>query len=163
MADDGERRTWWSSDRGLGITDVGKVYGRSVTDFALDAVQRALADCGLAPSDVDGLVTSYGMSGAFGNVPAALGLRNLGLNVNMFAAGATASAAIQYAAMAVARPVWPSTSCMSTPTPHFKDPSLPSGSSYATGQRTDGYTNGRTSRWIDEPQLLTTPWQPDGT
>ena len=79
---------------GLGITEVGKVYGRSVTDFALDAVQRALSDCGLGPSDVDGIITSYGMSGAFGNVPAALGMRDLGLNVNMFAAGATASAAI---------------------------------------------------------------------
>ncbi len=122
---------------GLGITDIGKVYGRSVTDFALDAVQRALADCGLAPSDVDGLITSYGMSGAFGNVPAALGLRNLGLNVNMFAAGATASAAIQYAAMAVTTGMARNVVYVHADAP-LQDPSLPSGSSYATGERLTG-------------------------
>ena len=58
---------------GIGITDVGKVYGRTVTDFAVDAVQKALADCQLTPSDVDGIVTSYGMSGPFGDVAASLG------------------------------------------------------------------------------------------
>jgi acetyl-CoA acetyltransferase len=87
---------------GLGITDVGKVYGRTVSDFAVDAVQKALSDCGLTPSDVDGIVTSYGMSGSFADVSASLGMRDLRLNVNMSAAGATASAAIQYAASAVA-------------------------------------------------------------
>ena len=87
---------------GLGITDVGKVYGRTVTDFAIDAVQRALADCGLTPSDIDGVVTSYGMSGPFADVGASLGMHDLRLNVNMSAAGATTSAAIQYAASTVA-------------------------------------------------------------
>jgi acetyl-CoA acetyltransferase len=86
---------------GLGITDVGQVYGRTVTDFAVDAAQRALADCGLTASDIDGIITSYGMSGEFGSVPASLGIRDLGLNVNMYALGATASAAIQYASMAI--------------------------------------------------------------
>ncbi len=122
---------------GLGITDVGKVYGRSVTDFAVDAVQRALADCGLDPSDVDGIITSYGMSGAFGNVPASLGLRNLGLNVNMFAAGATASAAIQYAATAVTTGMARNVVYVHGDAP-LQDPSVPSGSSYATGQRLTG-------------------------
>ncbi len=122
---------------GLGITDVGKVYGRSVTDFALDAVQRALADCGLDPSEVDGIITSYGMSGAFGNVPASLGLRNLGLNVNMFAAGATASAAIQYAATAVTTGMARNVVYVHADAP-LQDPSLPSGSSYATGQSMTG-------------------------
>jgi acetyl-CoA acetyltransferase len=122
---------------GLGITDVGKVYGRSVTDFAVDAVQRAVADCGLVPSDVDGIITSYGMSGAFGSVPASLGMRNLGLNVNMFAAGATATAAIQYAASAVATGMARNVVYVHADAP-LQDPTQPSGSSYATGQRATG-------------------------
>ncbi len=122
---------------GLGITDVGKVYGRSVTDFALDAVQRAVADCGLQPSDVDGIITSYGMSGAFGSVPASLGMRNLGLNVNIFAAGATASAAIQYAATAVATGMAKYVVYVHADAP-LQDPSVPSGTSYATGQKLTG-------------------------
>ena len=32
---------------GLGLTDVGKVYGRSATDLAAEAVRLAAADAGL--------------------------------------------------------------------------------------------------------------------
>src|SRR5580700_441705 len=119
---------------GLGITEVGKVYGRTVTDFAVDAVQRALADCGLAPSDVDGLITSYGASGAFGNVAASLGMRNLGLNVNMFAAGATASAAIQYASMAVATGMANHVVYVHADAP-LVEPTAPSSAAYGGGAR----------------------------
>ncbi|MFN2538729.1 MAG: thiolase family protein, partial [Mycobacteriales bacterium] len=38
---------------GLGITEVGRVYGRSPAGFAADAVRRAVADAGLQLSDVD--------------------------------------------------------------------------------------------------------------
>ena len=49
---------------GLGITETGKVYGRSATDFAVDAVRLAVADAGLTLDDVDGLlVSSNGISG----------------------------------------------------------------------------------------------------
>jgi acetyl-CoA acetyltransferase len=88
---------------GLGITDVGRVYGRTTADFAADAVLRAVADAGLQISDVDGLLTSNGMTGGGTFLLAdTLGLRDLRLNVTVAAAGATASAAIQYGAMAVA-------------------------------------------------------------
>ncbi|WP_433560441.1 thiolase family protein [Nocardia sp. CA-151230] len=87
---------------GLGITDVGKVYGRSATDFAADAVRRAAADAGLAVSDVDGLLVSAGMkrdvSITLANV---LGLRDLRLLAEMNAFGASAGAMVSYAAAAV--------------------------------------------------------------
>ncbi len=88
---------------GLGITDVGRVYGRTSAQFAADAVLRAVADAGLAISDIDGLLTSNGITGG-GTflLPDTLGMRDLRLNVTLSAAGATASAAVQYGAMAVA-------------------------------------------------------------
>jgi acetyl-CoA acetyltransferase len=120
---------------------VGKVYGRTVSDFAVDAVQRALSDCGLTPSDVDGVVTSYGMSGPFADVGVSLGMRDLRLNVNMSAAGATASAAIQYAASAVAAGTASCVVYVHADAP-LVDPtarssaSYTSGSASATGMRT---------------------------
>jgi acetyl-CoA acetyltransferase len=87
---------------GLGFSEIGKVYGRRAGDFATEAATRAVADAGLELSDVDGIITSYGLTQDLTNIPFSLGLRDLRLNVRMNAAGATASAAIQYASMAVA-------------------------------------------------------------
>ncbi len=41
---------------GLGITEMGKVYGRTASDFAADALALALDDAGLDAHDVDGLL-----------------------------------------------------------------------------------------------------------
>ncbi len=41
---------------GLGVTAMGKVYGRSATDFAAEAIHMALEDAGLKKEDVDGLL-----------------------------------------------------------------------------------------------------------
>ena len=41
---------------GLGITPMGKIYGRSAADFAAEAVALALDDAGLRKSDIDGLL-----------------------------------------------------------------------------------------------------------
>ena len=38
---------------GLGITEVGKVFGRSATQFASDAVRRAVSDASSAGSRVE--------------------------------------------------------------------------------------------------------------
>ena len=43
---------------GLGITEMGKVYGRSAAYFAAEAVARALDDAGLQKSDIDGLLVN---------------------------------------------------------------------------------------------------------
>src|SRR5215471_9030404 len=87
---------------GLGCSDIGKVYGRTAGGFATDAARAAVADAGLELSDVDGLIVSYGLTPEPTNIALALGLKDLRLNVTLNAAGATASASIQYAAMAVA-------------------------------------------------------------
>ena len=87
---------------GLGMTELGKVFGRSPRRLAADAVRLAVADAGLALSDVDGLLVSHGMSGSPGiELAASLGLRDLRLLTQLTAFGATAGAMISYAAMSV--------------------------------------------------------------
>ncbi|MGV9673286.1 MULTISPECIES: hypothetical protein [unclassified Gordonia (in: high G+C Gram-positive bacteria)] len=48
---------------GLGLTEVGKVYGRSASDFAADAARRATADAGMQLGDIDGLLVTPGTQG----------------------------------------------------------------------------------------------------
>ncbi|MFJ4840707.1 thiolase family protein [Streptomyces sp. NPDC088746] len=87
---------------GLGITDMGKVYGRTAADFAADAVRRAAEDAGLALTDIDGLLTSQGVGGGVGlGLQRDLGLRDLRMLSEVQAYGSTAGAMVQYAAMAV--------------------------------------------------------------
>jgi acetyl-CoA acetyltransferase len=87
---------------GLGLTEMGKVYGRSRTDFAAEAIALALEDAGLAASDVDGLLINANSSTDM--VPMlqmSLGLEDLTLINAMNAAGSTAGAMLQYAAHAI--------------------------------------------------------------
>jgi acetyl-CoA acetyltransferase len=86
---------------GVGISDVGRVYGRSAPLFAAEAVRRAVEDAGLTLADIDGVLMSTGMAQDNSLVTASLGLRNLRLSAKISAAGASAGAAVQYAAMAV--------------------------------------------------------------
>ena len=41
---------------GLGITEMGKVFGRNAADFAADAIALALQDAGLGKDDIRGLL-----------------------------------------------------------------------------------------------------------
>ncbi|MEH0573211.1 MULTISPECIES: thiolase family protein [Streptomyces] len=87
---------------GLGITEMGKVYGRSAEDFAADAVRRAVADAGLELADVDGLLTNTGLAGGVGlGLQRRLQLRDLSLLSEIQSYGASAGAMVSYAAMAV--------------------------------------------------------------
>ncbi len=87
---------------GLGITEVGKVYGRSSKEFAADAVRLAAADAGLAVSDIDGLLVSAGVTrGVSIGLQQTLGLTDLALLSEMQAYGATAGAMVTTACMAV--------------------------------------------------------------
>ena len=91
---------------GLGITEMGKVYGHDASWFAGEAIRLAMEDAGLAKDDLDGLLINPGITGMMGtgiSIPLQnyLGLRNLRLLNHMNSFGATASAMIQYAAMAV--------------------------------------------------------------
>jgi acetyl-CoA acetyltransferase len=91
---------------GLGITEMGRIYGKSSTDFAVDAVRYALDDSGLKKSEVDGLLINAGITGSQGggvslSLQNALGLRNLKLLNHMNAAGSTAAQMVQYATLAI--------------------------------------------------------------
>jgi acetyl-CoA acetyltransferase len=88
---------------GLGITEMGKVYGRSALDFAADAVRLAVDDAGLELADVDGLLVNPGLSGGLGiGLAAQLGLYDLPLLSVINAYGASASAMVQIASFAIA-------------------------------------------------------------
>jgi acetyl-CoA acetyltransferase len=88
---------------GIGTSRIGKVYGSSAGQFAVDAVVSAVADAGLTLSDVDGLLYSYGVSGGgSGRLQTLLGLRNLRTNVQLDCQGATAVIAVEHAAMLIA-------------------------------------------------------------
>src|SRR5512134_3624219 len=88
---------------GLGVTEVGRVYDRSTTDFAVDAVGLALADAGLDKHELDGLLVSSGISGGHDlSLAHALGLPELRVYTHMNAFGSTAAQLVQYAAFAVA-------------------------------------------------------------
>jgi acetyl-CoA acetyltransferase len=87
---------------GLGMTELGRVYGRSATDFAVDAVLRALADAGLAKSELDGLLLNAGISqGIDLSLAQAIGLPSLAIQTQMNGYGSSAGQMVGYAAMAV--------------------------------------------------------------
>ncbi len=76
---------------GLGLTDLGKVYGPSSSEFAALAVERAAADAGLQLSDIDGLLVSGGAThGVTPDLQRLLGLRDLPLLAQIEAYGSTA-------------------------------------------------------------------------
>ena len=88
---------------GLGITEMGKVYGKTSADFAADAVRLAVADAGLTLDQLDGLLINAGVSGGLGiDLAARLGLSDLPLLSAVNAYGSTASGMVQLASFAIA-------------------------------------------------------------
>jgi acetyl-CoA acetyltransferase len=87
---------------GLGMTEMGKIYGRSAADFAAEAVALALDDAGLQKSDLDGLlVNGNGNQDMTPYLQMTLGLEDLAMLNVMSAAGSTSGAMVQYAALAL--------------------------------------------------------------
>ena len=88
---------------GLGISEMGKVYGRSATSFALEAVGRAIEDAGLTKDQVDGLLMQPGIAQPGIGLPMQNqgGFKNLRLVNHMNAMGATPASMVQYASWAV--------------------------------------------------------------
>jgi acetyl-CoA acetyltransferase len=87
---------------GLGLTELGKVYGPTAAQFAGDAVRRAAADAGLALGEIDGLLVSSGLTGGVRlGLQVDLGLADLRLLSEMQAYGSTAGAMVALASMAV--------------------------------------------------------------
>ena len=76
---------------GLGITEMGKVYGRTAADFAGEAIALALEDAGLEASDVDGLLINANQSAEMApTLQFSLGFEDLTLLSAMSAFGSTA-------------------------------------------------------------------------
>jgi acetyl-CoA acetyltransferase len=87
---------------GLGMTELGKIYGRTPAEFAAEAVTLAVADAGLTLADVDGLLTSSGVTGGVSvDLQRELGLTDLRLLTHMQAYGSTAGSMVAYASLAV--------------------------------------------------------------
>jgi acetyl-CoA acetyltransferase len=124
---------------GLGLTEMGKVYGPTSAQFAADAVRRAVADAGLGLDDVDGLLVSSGVTGGVTvELQRDLGLRDLRLLCEMQAFGATAGAMVQYAALAVGAGMADVVACTFGDAPLQQDKST--GASYgATGMGRTGW------------------------
>ena len=116
---------------GLGLTDLGKVYGRSPRRLAADAVRRALADAGLATADLDGLLICPGITGGLDvSLAAALGLRDLRLLAAVSSFGASACAAVEIAALAVTSGAARYVACVFADAPRRRG--VPAGTAFGT-------------------------------
>ncbi|GAA2853144.1 thiolase [Streptosporangium fragile] len=87
---------------GLGMTELGKVYGRTPAEFALEAVSRAAADAGLALGDIDGLLVNPGVGNDIDlRLQSTLQMRDLRLLSTLQGFGSSAGQMVQYAALAI--------------------------------------------------------------
>ena len=86
---------------GIGATEFSKDSGRSELQLAAEAVRDALADAGLQPSDVDGLVTFTMDANAEVAVARELGIPSLSFFSRIAYGGGAACATVQQAAMAI--------------------------------------------------------------
>ncbi|NGO73947.1 thiolase C-terminal domain-containing protein, partial [Streptomyces boncukensis] len=87
---------------GIGATEFSKDSGRSELRLAVEAVRAALDDAGLAPSDVDGMVTFTMDTSPEITVAQAAGVGELSFFSRVHYGGGAACATVQQAAMAVA-------------------------------------------------------------
>ncbi|MEO6884829.1 MAG: lipid-transfer protein [Jatrophihabitantaceae bacterium] len=87
---------------GIGATEFSKDSGRSELRLAVEAVRDALADAGLRPAEVDGLVTFTMDTNSEIAVARELGIASLKFFSQINYGGGAAAATVQQAAMAVA-------------------------------------------------------------
>ncbi|MCV7037858.1 sterol carrier protein [Mycolicibacterium moriokaense] len=100
------------------MTELGKVYGRSATKLAAEAVQRAIADAGMSMSEIDGLLVSPGVTNDISiGLAAVLGLHELSVLNEVRAFGATACVMIAQAAQAIAAGDATAVTCVFADTP----------------------------------------------
>ncbi|MFJ8298683.1 lipid-transfer protein [Streptomyces sp. NPDC094447] len=87
---------------GIGATEFSKDSGRSELALAAEAVRAALDDAGLAPGDVDGMVTFTMDTNPEITVAQACGIGELSFFSRVHYGGGAACATVQQAALAVA-------------------------------------------------------------
>ena len=87
---------------GIGQTEFSKESGRSELQLACEAVSAALDDAGLAPSDVDGMVTFTMDSSDEIDIARNVGIGDLSFFSRVHHGGGAAAGTVVQAAMAVA-------------------------------------------------------------
>ena len=92
-----------ASIAGLGITEMGRVYGRTAVELAAEAVALAAEDAGIRMQEIDGLLTNSGVGLSRVGLPLqhSLQMQNLSLLSEVQAYGSSAGAMVQYASMAI--------------------------------------------------------------
>ncbi len=120
------------------MTPLGKVYGPTSAQFAAEAIRAAVADAGLRLADVDGLLTSSGVSGGISiDLQRDLGLADLRLLSHMQAYGSTAGAMVQFASMAVQSGMASVVACVFADSP--LQPERPAGAVYGSRRAPAGW------------------------
>ena len=123
---------------GLGMTDLGKVYGPTAAEFAADAVRRAADDAGIPLADVDGLLSSGGVQdGVRLALHRDLGMKDLRVLSEMQSFGSTAVQMVQYASMAVATGSANAVACVFADDP--LRPGIRGGAAYARSRGSSGW------------------------
>lgn len=126
---------------GLGMTEMGKVYGRSSTSLAAEAVRLAVGDAGLGLNDLDGLLVSSGVKQDVGvGLAAVLGLRELSVLNQINAFGATAGVMVAQAAQAIAAGAATTVACVFADSPLKQKQSA--GASWGAGAKRSGAPKG---------------------
>jgi acetyl-CoA acetyltransferase len=123
---------------GLGMTELGKIYGPTPAQFAASAVRLAAADAGLALTEIDGLLTSSGLSGGISvDLQRDLGLTGLRLLSHMQSYGSTAGAMVQFASLAVRSGMASAVACVFADSP--LQPDRGAGAAYGTRRAPSGW------------------------
>ena len=86
---------------GIGATEFSKASGRSELRLAAEAVDLALKDAGLAPAEVEGMVTFSSDTNPDIDIARSLGIGDLTFFSRIHYGGGAACATIQQAALAV--------------------------------------------------------------
>lgn len=86
---------------GIGETDYSRNSGRSELTLSLQAITKALDDCGIKPSQVDGLLRWSVDTSLEGDVAANLGIRDLALFGDILQGGNVGGALVAHAAAAI--------------------------------------------------------------
>ncbi|MCP9948204.1 thiolase family protein [Actinomadura madurae] len=119
---------------GLGLTEFGRIYGRTPADFAIEAIAGAAEDAGLALPDIDGLLVNPGVGNDIDlRLQSALQMRDTRVLATIQSFGSSAGQMVQYASMAIASGMADVVACVYADAPLKEGKSA--GASYAGQKR----------------------------